>query len=407
MQRNKIYINILDVVANNFLDTALTAPESHEYNNHKAALEFREMADIVLTKCNNKLKPLLNVIKTPFCGDALFDESISVTGYRISEAVSHRKKSLEREFIYGSPEIICIDYLKFKESIYTESLMPAIERICSSTVRCKKFLESIIDGNFHGYALLYKPLSLGVIVGHEPLQEDLYFFALLKYLNGAKTLPLATDIDNRVPSIFNTTLNYTNDVWYRQYLDIYDVINEWQHASDYLMSFLKMYQAMEFLAYRCQLADLVNKADMQHSFLRAVKDLDANYHKGERATFIKQLSPLFDNFTVCNPLILPEVEQKVEEFFGLDDQGNRYLKAGMTQAKLTKAILRFIYDVRCSLVHNKESEFHITYTNYTEYEALVPLMKEVQKVVAKRMMELLSQPMVHFSYKPNINIELF
>ena len=407
MQRDKIYITILDVISDHFLDAPLTAPEVTEYNNHKAAHEFREMADILLLKSNGKVCPLLNVIKTPFCDVAQYDESISVVGYTIIESCMHRKQSLERDFLYGSPEIICIDYRQFKKSVYTEDMMPGIERICSSSVRCKNLLDCIVDNNYHGYALLFKSAALGIAAGHNALPEDLYFYSLLKYLNSAKTLPLATDIDNRLPTIFNASLGYVNDVWYRQYLDIYDVINEWQHASDFLMSFLKMYQAMEFLAYRCQLVDLVNKADMQHSFLRAVKDLESSYHKAEKATFIKQLSPLFNNFSTCDPLITASVEQKVEDFFGLDEQGHRYLTFGMTPPKLAKGILRFIYDVRCSLVHNKESEFHITYTNYHEYEPLVPLIKEVQKVVAMRMMELLSIPNIHFSYKPKDNIELF
>ena len=53
-------------------------------------------------------------------------------------------------------------------------------------------------------------------------------------------------------------------------------------------------------------------------------------------------------------------------------------------------VSRFIYDVRCSIVHNKESEFHMTSINYDEYSSIVPLMCEIMKVVGKKVMETIN-----------------
>jgi len=57
--------------------------------------------------------------------------------------------------------------------------------------------------------------------------------------------------------------------------------------------------------------------------------------------------------------------------------GTAYISDTQPQAEFEKAIPLFIYDVRCSIVHNKEAEFHITLYNYDEYEPIVPFMRAI------------------------------
>lgn len=46
---------------------------------------------------------------------------------------------------------------------------------------------------------------------------------------------------------------------------------------------------------------------------------------------------------------------------------------------INKGIQKFIYDVRCSFMRNKESDFQISYANYGECETLVPVIKDGDK----------------------------
>lgn len=411
MRRNTIYISILDTIADNYMQPRLSAAEVSEYDSHKAAGEFVEMARILLAAvgCNANLKPLLKAINVPLVSVNEYESSVSMTGLTADVDIPHRKPSQERCFVYTSSEVSCLDSTKLMDKEYSEEMITMIERICCSRTRCKRLLSAIVSPNIHSYSLIYNKSLLGYATDlSDSSKEDLYSYCLLRYLNSGKTIPLHEDISGRTPTTFDPAVSFNIDVWYRQYLDIYDVLNEWQHTSDYIMAFLKMYQVMEFVAYRHLLIDIIKDADIQHSFLRSVKDLDTKYNKSERATFIKTLKPLYPDFSTCVPLVTVDVANKVEEYFGLDEKERQYLAPGMTDPGLiSKGFLRFIYDVRCSIVHNKDSEFHITYSNFGEYEKLVPIMKELLQVIGKRTIELLSDHNASFSFKPVEKLDLF
>lgn len=86
------------------------------------------------------------------------------------------------------------------------------------------------------------------------------------------------------------SFNYNKDIVYKEYYDIYDVLNDWLHAEDILTAFLKMYQIAEYMVYRKQMAEIVNRANVKQSFLRETKNLSSKYTKNERDTVISNLS---------------------------------------------------------------------------------------------------------------------
>ena len=55
-----------------------------------------------------------------------------------------------------------------------------------------------------------------------------------------------------IPTNIPISIN-NNDAKYNQYIDIYDVISEWNDCKDVLSAFLKMYQILEYIVYRKEL----------------------------------------------------------------------------------------------------------------------------------------------------------
>ena len=55
-----------------------------------------------------------------------------------------------------------------------------------------------------------------------------------------------------------------------------------------------------------------------------------------------------------------------------------------------RCFAKFIYDVRCCIVHNKEAEFHILYNNYEEYESIIPLMNEINRQMVDKIFNIIN-----------------
>lgn len=101
---------------------------------------------------------------------------------------------------------------------------------------------------------------------------------------------------------------------------------------------------------------------------------------------------------------LEGVYQKIEQLM-TEIGGEQALE--MNAADKSKALARFIYDMRCCIVHNKEAEFHISYNNYEEYKNVTPLLKEVHKLLAKKVWDLMNQPGSIISFENERYIDLF
>lgn len=108
---------------------------------------------------------------------------------------------------------------------------------------------------------------------------DLYSYAYLKYLETEK-IEIDSDLIwdwNSSVSTINT--GFISTVIYSQYYDVYDVINEWHHANDVLVAFLKMYQVLEYMGYRRKMVDIVKGSDIKNSFLMHVKSLNSSFNE--------------------------------------------------------------------------------------------------------------------------------
>lgn len=409
MKRIDLYKRLLTEIQTSLLSIPLSDDDKNLFWGCDIVGDINGMCERLLnaTGLPIKLKPLIIGIKEKIqWTEETKEASVNNKGCVINLAVPYKKSVIKRDFQYFSDELsyISTNTLTNSAEPYSDKILAIVEKICLGKQRQKQLLELIVNGISDRFTIIYKPSVL--LPGSTTIDSHrLYHYALLAFINKPGVLSFNDDLKKSTPTVFNSNLTFTNGVEYEQYLDIYDVMNEWQHASDYLASFLKMYQVMEFMAYRTLLANLVGKNDIRHSFLRAVKKLDNSFSNNERNTFTQQLSTIFNDFDSCKSKITVAVENFVKDHFA-SDKKNSYISATMATSDLAEKILFFIYDVRCSIVHNKESELHFTLYNYDTYKCLLPLMKEIEKIVREKIILTISNINTPIKY-PHPSLELF
>ena len=248
------------------------------------------------------------------------------------------------------------------------------------------------------YIIQFDKTAIGLNKNEAGNLENIYAFAFAASLNAKKKIDIPGELQyswGDTP-IF-ASFSYDKNIVYKEYYDIYDVFNDWLHATDILTAFLKMYQIAEYMIYRSQMTDIVNRANIKQSFLRETKALSSKYTEGERSMIINTFPRLFNDFHLNNAEVINSWTF-VDKYFGKSKNGNHYLDTSKPQTEIDTGVARFIYDTRCSIVHNKESEFHILYNNYDEYKDIVPLMVSINNIMAEKILEILKtvRPAIHY-----------
>tara|TARA_R110000744_G_C19360406_1_gene561373 strand:- start:719 stop:1612 length:894 start_codon:yes stop_codon:yes gene_type:complete len=218
----------------------------------------------------------------------------------------------------------------------------------------------------------------GIVINKTPnaFNEDIHYsYIYLSYLNESKSIVLPQNLTYN-PTTLNSGLVYDNTKNYEQYFDIYDVLNELNQAPDILNRFLRLYHTLEYLVYRVYLVNLVNRVGGSKLFVREFITSAENMKKGEKDSFKKNFKIIFDTDLAhkIKPDLAPLSTQDVKNF--LKDKN---IVAGFDANNIQK-VSELIYGLRCCIVHNKESEYHMTISNSEDYEIIIPLIRKLLEV---------------------------
>lgn len=347
-----------------------------------------------LTSLRNELNPLLTTICN-FIEDGSVDLSADVSAVgQIKMFQPHHNKKYSRSLAYYSANLnvveTCTLYKSYDEMYSLECLM-FLETIMASPKRRKDLLRELCKKEKkQTYIIQVNKTNMGLSTNEANNFENLYSYALAAYMNDKKVIAIPEELKfTWGTSPILSSFVYNKEIIYQEYYDIYDVFNDWLHATDILTAFLRMYQIAEYMVYRSQMAEIVNRANIKQSFLRETKNLSSRYTKNERDTIVSNFISLFHDFILSST----EVTNSwtfVDKYYGMTKSGNHYLDPTNSQQDIDKGVARFVYDTRCAIVHNKESEFHILYNNYEEYQEIVPLMKSINDIMASKILEIIN-----------------
>lgn len=350
----------------------------------------------------SEIKPLLLTIQENIDNSNIdIDDDVYNRG-KIKMFEKHSDKRYSRCLNYFDNSLRIIEtstLYKNRNETYSLECLLFIESIVADKNRQKKLLKELLGKEQKNtYIIEVDKSGLGLMKTEANNFENLYAFALASSMNNKDSIEIPQELvfswgTNPILASFD----YNKNIVYKEFYDIYDVFNDWLHATDILTAFIKMYQIAEYMIYRSQMVEIVNRANIKQSFLRETKNLSAKYVKSERDTIIANFSKLFNSFSL-DPREVTASWSFVDQYFGEANGGGHYLDTTKPQNNIDKGVARFIYDTRCAIVHNKESEFHIQYNNYEDYKDIVPLMRSINDIMAKKILEIINSltPSIHY-----------
>lgn len=350
----------------------------------------------------SEIKPLLLTIQENIDNSNIdIDDDVHNRG-KIKMFEKHSDKRYSRCLNYFGNSLRIIEtstLYKNRNETYSLECLLFIESIVVDKNRQKKLLKELLRKEQENtYIIEVDKSGLGLTKTEANNFENLYAFALASSMNNKDSIEIPQELvfswgTNPILASFD----YNKNIVYKEFYDIYDVFNDWLHATDILTAFIKMYQIAEYMIYRSQMVEIVNRANIKQSFLRETKNLSAKYVKSERDTIIANFSKLFNSFSL-DPREVTASWSFVDQYFGEANGGGHYLDTTKPQNNIDKGVARFIYDTRCAIVHNKESEFHIQYNNYEDYKDIVPLMRSINNIMAKKILEIINSltPSIHY-----------
>lgn len=200
-----------------------------------------------------------------------------------------------------------------------------------------------------------------------------YSYAYLQWVNNHR-FDIPKDLEYDSKTLFEH-YQYKEGVLYEHFLDVYDVLNEVKHSKDVLTSYLKVYQVVEQMAYRMKLNSVIESAaDSKCSFVRELESLTDGFKSSERDTVVGSIKELFPN-------LADALNAEIGTGKILDDKCRKFIAKrfdvavdGNTEYSISRAA-SLVYSIRNSIVHNKETEYHLMYNNVNDYKEIIKLLK--------------------------------
>jgi len=215
------------------------------------------------------------------------------------------------------------------------------------------------------------------------VQEDTLkdFFQFILLVNGYTFhQPIETTenqfIDSNIKSILDCTKNFN------QYQESAYILSEYNHTKDILLKYLLLYHIIENFMYRRPIAEMANTKFTIRDFKRLYKTID----KDEIGTLLVFFKKILNEELFVGMTIESYVNNKLDDLRNLGlldikdfisilafDFSNLSYSAGNNNQ--CKDFRRFMYQLRNSIVHNKETEFHVTHSTFQEFPELRKLFE--------------------------------
>lgn len=303
-------------------------------------------------------------------------------------------KTRKRDFVFTSDDGAIIPVLYFADHDKYQLNLQEVNKIEKRIREIVLFLGKITvtQPEFEQYMeKLIKPQKNTVFAVYKKKNNTdflkLYaknYFLYLLY--GNKTI-LSDSVDN----IYKMDKNLANLVNlstadYLQFFEIYDVIDEYHHATDVLSKYLKIYQMIEYLITRTILVSIQEKSSVQNLFLRHMTSL-SGYDDFDEKNFKKVFATneadlkLWFKTLLGNQKTLDAVNKLTRKTINPTSDDNA----------LYGVLRKLIYQLRNSIVHNKASEIHLTVHNTELDKDVIPvinaLIKKFEKIILKKIVD--------------------
>lgn len=218
-------------------------------------------------------------------------------------------------------------------------------------------------------------------IGEEHLFRN-YSYAYLCYINESRfEIPQILQCPSTRFVHTQLVLNANN---YDQYYDVYNALNDAKHATNVLIRFVHVYQALELLAYRMKMAKLVNSTSgMKQSPIKQLM----SYAKTFKDDEIHSIKDLFAK-------VFPGIENNMNHsLLGQPCKAFLNTNYGITYTLTNiknEDVAKLVYQLRNSIVHNKDTELHFSFNNTDEYKDVIPVIKDLVTILPEAIVKMLN-----------------
>lgn len=312
-----------------------------------------------------------------------------------------------RAFSFSDSEF---GFLSFKKLFETNPLSDLHSQQTDFKVVLDYISNALSNGNVSEVTSLLdniesQNIEIGILVEWTVSPSTLlstYSYIYYQELLSGRTIKLDSVLDYNLSH--GAVTSFGHAINYEQYFEIFDIVNELNHAKDLLTRYLKLYHIIEYLMYRLRLVKIEVKARTNRTFIREIHSL-IGQKTNEKEMLMNYLDEVFLTELTTNYFDLGALTQDQCDFF-FNNWGVKYNKTTRkinSESKL--AIASLIYGIRNSIVHNKESEFHLTTSNPAEYSIVIPVIKIFMQKLEKATLDKISANIPKLSYgSPNIQL---
>jgi len=290
------------------------------------------------------------------------------------------------------------DNLNYQNSLFLFNL--------SNKQELKTYVDSIGIGTNILFYLLAKIGRAGI-----PMSNVKYVLVNTNFVHHRKTVwatlclhivksgeTIHRTYEYNLPPQFSPNSNVLLGNTYQQFVDSLDIISEYNFQKDILDKYLRIYHVLENFMYKAPLVSLERQAIGE---VFSIRDFKRMYDKIKDSE-ISMLKKLFDEIVVVeyspgitySNKILADWVSIIPTYFPDDIKINLLLKklnvvttkgADITHNYVTNHTISYflsklVYCFRNSIVHNRETEFHLTHLNLINH----PTMIDTAKVVLEK-----------------------
>lgn len=179
---------------------------------------------------------------------------------------------------------------------------------------------------------------------------------------------------------FATTIPYHKENKYSQYYELFDLISESHYCDDVLRRFLNMYQIIENMCYRRNLAKISRGS--KRGFVRHSIAIASKANKNETDEIVKGITELFPG--IKDVIVVSDISPYdlfLEREYGIAKGGH-----------CDKKVAKIIYNLRNSIVHNKSTELHFSYGNIDEYKDVIDLIRKLIEKLEPKIIDIINDP---------------
>ncbi|SDH54406.1 hypothetical protein SAMN04487975_105179 [Planococcus glaciei] len=351
VDKNELYLEKFDIVEKAIQEI------KKDYPSYLS--EWEDKIDMILTICNK----IFSTITDDFVNESFnFDP--------------HVTKFKEINYTVG------LDNYLYTESGNTNKF---IFLICFNDLR--KIKEYITNIDFENTDILFHLLSN--INSSIDFSKKYCLFSLLEYEDKIPVLTSFLELKNvQEGNMIHVSINYeekpsvTSDLsysignGYNQFSETIFILSEYNNETGILEKYLKIYQVIENFMYRMPICDLTNGADSSNMFsIRDFKRLYGHVDKNEpnalKDLFIKAVDLDYNSSKKFKNLIAEKYnafntnQNKIDLEEVLPKMGVKN-PINLHPNEVAGFFSSIVYKLRNSIVHNKETEYHLSYGKFPD-----------------------------------------